>query len=179
MKGYSLNSYYSDVLKEVFKKRIYFLIFFLASLFMLFLYVFIPIFVTPGNDLAFFIKITPWWGFLILFSLALLMGLLITMQVYIYRNLKKILVKESGSGIIAWFSSMISGIFGSATCASCVSVFFAFLGASGILFLLKYRWYISGFGFVLVLISIHLSVKKIQNHCESCKIKTKKLKKSY
>lgn len=179
MLKYPLDSYYSDVLKELFKKRGYYIIFCISSLIMLILYVFIPIYITPGNDLAFFIKITPWWGFLILICLSFLMGLLITMQFYILKNLKKISFKESGSGFMAWFSSIISGLFSSATCATCISFLFAFLGTGGILFLLKYRWYISGFGFVLVLISIHLSIKRIQNHCESCKIKIKRPKKSY
>ncbi len=174
MLNFEFISYYTDSLIEVFRKIEYYIIFGLSSLIMLFLYVFIPIYTTPGNDLAFFIKITPLWGLLILFSLSILMGLLITMQFYIFKNLKKLYVKESGSGVIAWFSSIISGLFSSATCATCISFLFAFLGTGGILFLLKYRWYISGLGFVLVLISIHLSIKRIKNHCDSCKIKTKK-----
>lgn len=174
MQKSKLMSYYSESIKEVFKKKSYFIIFGVFSLILLFLYVFVPIYITPGNDLYFFIQITPWWGFLILICLSLLMGLLISMQIYIYRNLKKISIKESGSGILAWVSSFISGLFTSATCASCVSVLFAFLGVSGIFFLLKYRWYISALGFVLVLISIDFSAKRIKNHCDSCKIKVKK-----
>ena len=155
-------------IREVFRKRIYFFMFLLVSLLLFFIYVFIPIYFTPGNDLKFFVSITPWWGFLILIVLSILMSLLIAMQVYILKHLKRIPLKEGSSGAVAWFSSIISGIFTSASCASCVTVVFAFLGAGGVLFLLKYRWYISAIGFIFILISLISSMKRINNHCKSC-----------
>ena len=168
MKKGKISGRYFNAINEVFKSKNYWIIFIISSVIMFLFYVYIPIYITPGNDLKFFMQITPWWGLLILILLSLLMGLLVCMQVYIYKHLKKVPLKEGGSGIVAWLSSVISGLFSSATCASCVSVLFAFLGTGGILFLLKYRWHISGIGLILVLFSINLSIKRINNHCESC-----------
>ena len=75
-----------DASNEVLKNYKYRIILMLATLLMFLLYVFIPIYLTPGNDLKFFIEITPWWGFVLLLILSILMGLLISMQFYVFRN---------------------------------------------------------------------------------------------
>ena len=162
-----------DASNEVLKNYKYRIILMLATLLMFLLYVFIPIYLTPGNDLKFFIEITPWWGFVLLLILSILMGLLISMQFYVFRNSRNLCVKESTSGFIAWISSLISGLFTSATCASCLSVLFAFLGSSGIMFLLKYRWYFTVLGFILVLVSLHLTAMRINDYCKTCSISKK------
>jgi len=141
---------------------------------MIFTYVFVPVFVVPGNDLKFFLQITPWWGFFIFILLGISVGLLITMQIYIFKNLRKISIRGTTGGIIAGFSSVISGIFSSATCAFCVSALFSFLLPTAfILKTLNYRWYISSGGFLLVLFSLFLTSKRIENDCKSCGVNKK------
>ena len=101
------------------------------------LYVYIPIFITPGNDFAFFIQITPWWTLMLISVLAALMGLLAAMQAYVWKKSKAFKVNEAGTGFAAAIGSFVSGLFSSATCAACVSaVFSVFLPSAGIIFLL-------------------------------------------
>jgi len=161
-----------EAIKKVLDSKNYVFLFLFFSILMTFIYIFIPVFVVPGNDLKFFLQITPWWGFLIFILLGISVGLLIIMQVYIYKNLRRISIRGTTGGAIAGFSSVISGIFSSATCASCVSALFSFLlPTTFILKTLSYRWYISSGGFLLVLFSLFLTSKRIENECKSCKIK--------
>jgi len=95
------------------------------------------------------------------------MGIMIPMQLY-SNHLKKSLKNIKG-GIIGGLSAFIAGIFGTAACSSCIAVFFGFLGIGGVLFLARYQWYIVGGSAILILISIYLLAKKINNDCEVCK----------
>lgn len=157
---------------RVLNSKNYIFLFLFFSIVIMFTYIFIPVFVVPGNDLKFFLQITPWWGFLIFILLGISVGLLITMQIYIFKNLRKISVRGTTGGIIAGFSSVISGVFSSATCASCVSTLFSFLLPTAfILKTLYYRWYISFGGFLLILVSLFLTSKRINKECKSCEIK--------
>ncbi|HLC47576.1 MAG TPA: hypothetical protein VJI13_00745 [Candidatus Norongarragalinales archaeon] len=159
-----------EALALTFLERGYALIGILAAAAMACLYVFLPITLVPGNSLGFFLEITPWWGLLTIFMLAGLMGILIAMQAYVIRNTKSKDAKEIGSGIGAFVSSIISGLFATASCAACVSVLFSFMGTAGIFFLLEHRIEITLFGFAMVTISIYLTARRINNHCEECKI---------
>ena len=165
-------SVYKEAIEKALSNKKYFLYFLFFSILMVFIYVFIPIFAVPGNSLQFFLAITPWWGFLIFFVLGLSVGLLITMQIYLFKSLKNKPIKETATGITATFSSVISGVFTSATCASCVSTLFSFiLTPTAIITTLNYRWQISSLGFLLVLTSLFLTSRKIQNKSKICKIK--------
>lgn len=159
-----------NALLLVFFERKYAFVALLATLLMAFIYIFIPVFVTPGNTLEFFLSVTPWWGLLIIFALAALMGLLIAMQYYVIRNTRRSKKREIGSGLGAAATSIVSGIFATATCAACVGALFSFVGTSGIFFLLEYRWEITALGFAMVLLSIFLTARRINNHCEVCGI---------
>jgi len=156
------------VLKLIFKNKINYISLVLASLIMLIIYIYIPILSIPQNSFKSFLELTPWYGILFLILLSFLMGLLIVMQLYSFNAMKKFSVKGAAGGTIATFSSIISGIFSSATCAACVTVFFSFLGTSGVLFLLNYKWEIAIATFLIVLISIYLTSKKINNKCINC-----------
>ncbi|MFH1751187.1 MAG: hypothetical protein ABH863_05905 [Candidatus Micrarchaeota archaeon] len=139
-----------------------------AGIAMTAIYAYIPIAVTPGNTLELFLDITPVWGLFAIAFLGGLMGVLIAMQYYVIKNTKSSDRKELGSGISAFVSSIISGVFATATCGACVGVLFSFLGTAGVFFLLEHRWEITVFGFLMVAISIFLTSRRINNHCEVC-----------
>ena len=92
------------------------------------------------------------------------------MHIYVYKKTKKFQIKESSAGFIAFISTLISGLFASATCIACVSVLFAFIGTGGMIFLLEYRWQIVIISFMIVLLALYFTSKRIQDNCEICKI---------
>lgn len=157
-------------IREVLKRRGYVFFFLIASLGLLSMLVYIPIVYTPGNSLAFFVQITPWWEFVIVSLLALGAGLSLTMQVYYIREVKNVAVRAGVSSFAAVFSSMIAGLFSSATCAACFGTLFAFLGFGTIITLLDYQWYIAGAGILLVGTSITLTAQGISKKCMACRV---------
>ena len=165
---------FKNSVKAVFENKKYYLLFIISSLIMLFIYIYIPVFYNPGNDLKFFLQITPWYGYIFFLILALSIGLLITMQVYSFKVLRKVSIRGTSGGVFAGFSSVIAGVFSSATCAACISAVLAFLSPAAIFKLLEYRWEISLVTFSIVLVSLFLTSKKIENKCINCNPFTKK-----
>ncbi len=155
-------------IRLVLSEKRYLAAFILATAFMAYLYVFVPIFTVPGNDLGFFLSITPLGQLAFIGILSIAMGLLIAMQLYSFFALKAPQVKAAGTTIFAGASSIVSGVFAGATCAACVSVIFSFLGTGGVFFLLEYRWPIMIGTFLIVLIALFFTSKKIQSLCENC-----------
>lgn len=135
----------------------------------MFLYTSIPIFITPGNSLSLFLQITPWWALILIGALALCMGLLISMQIYLWKNVQNLAFHEVSTGLGAGLSSFISGLFSSATCVTCISTLFSFfLPPAGVLLLFDYRWWITGIGLLSVLLSLFLTSRRMMDKCQSC-----------
>ncbi|MDO8553394.1 MAG: hypothetical protein Q7S22_01190 [Candidatus Micrarchaeota archaeon] len=160
-------------LKTVLSNKRYFLVWLVLSLVFLFIYIVLPINLTPGNTLDFFLRITPLWQLFVLSSLAMIIALMITMQLYVrgVLNVKKGTTKTVAVGIFTSLSSAVSGLFSSVTCSSCVAGLFAFLGvgSSFTFLLLQYQWEISAISFILAFTSIYYSTKRIAGKaCEFC-----------
>lgn len=156
--------------KKVFSNRKYIALFFAVSAIAVGLYVFYQVKAVPGNDLAFQLSITPWWGFLLMAVFAASTGLLVTMNVFVYKNFRKVHVKETGGTVLGSATGFIASIFSSATCASCVSALFGFLGTGTVFLLLDYRWHVLAASIAITGIALHFSSKKINNECRECKI---------
>lgn len=161
--------------KKVLQQRNYLLLFLVSAAVMNFLYIYLPIYLTPSNTWEFFVELTPWWGFALFTILAFLVGLLIAFNVYSFRQLRAVSVRSTASGIVGTASSIVSGMFSSATCAYCISALFAFLlPPAALLTLLEYRYQIVAGGFVLVLLALFLTAKKIEYGCDSCHVPRRK-----
>ncbi len=177
-KATSMAKLFSNIkfaVSEVLHKRKYQVIAIIVALFFLTLYVYVPIAVTPGNDLAFFFETTGLWQFILLVILAMLTGMIVSMQSYLFARKRKI--AEGTPTIVSGIASFSSGLFSSATCASCVSVIFAFLGTSGVLFLLEYRWHLVIASFILLGTALIFVSQRISNHCSSCELPIKQRRK--
>lgn len=159
--------------KLVFTNKRYFLWFLVLAFAMFWLLLYIPIRTIPGNDLAFQISIlTPkdWFLFTIL---PVLTALSILMNIYILKN--KASARDgaamAGQGGTGFFSGIIASVFGAASCTSCVVSIFGFLGVAGVLFLLQYRAVITTAAIILMLVSLHLTSKRVMNVYDSCGVK--------
>ena len=158
-----------QALKKVFGEKISWLYLLFGTVFFAFIYIYTPIWLTPSNTLLFFISITPLWTLFLIFLLSLLMGLLLAMQIFVWKTQHSLKMREVGTGTIAGMSGLIPGLFSTATCATCVSALFSFLlPPAGIFFLIEYRWLIITISFVLVFFSIFLLSKRITQPCRTC-----------
>ncbi len=153
----------------VFEETKYKLLTVLLSFLFFFIYVSTPIFLLPGNRYSFFLSFTPWTELLATALLSVLVAVVFTMQIYSWRN-KIAMAKNTGVGIISFFSASLSTIFSSATCASCVSAIFSFLGFGGVVFLIQHKTEIIGLTFIMVLASLYFTSGKIVGNCSSCNV---------
>jgi len=151
---------------KVLAKRSYKISLIIIAIFIMFALTLIPVLAIPGNSILFQLSI---WGFkdyAVLVPLSFLMALMINMQVYNFGNIKSI--KKQG-GLFGVFPGVIAGVFGTASCSSCVAAIFVFLSAGSIVFLLEYQWHIVAGSVLLVLLSIYLTSISMERSCEACK----------
>ncbi len=154
-------------IKEVMRNKNDVTIFSVASLIFLMLFISIPVFTIPGNSLLFQLEIFTFWNYVLMILLSVLIGLMTSMQIYAYKIKKS--VRGVGRGVVGGFSSIMAGLFGTASCASCLTVVFGFLGIGTVFFLIKYQWFIVGISLFLIIISIYFTSLSIEKNCGVCK----------
>lgn len=158
-------------LKNVFKERKYFLIFLITAVIFFALFIIIPVFTIPGNDLAFQLSIFRKQDYFLMTFLALLVGLNLAFQVYIFKQQRTQNTAQSvAGGAISGVSGIFGAIVGTAACASCLALLFGLigLGTGSVFFVLKNQSYFLLGAVVLMVISIYFSSRKINKVCTSC-----------
>lgn len=130
----------------------------------------IPVNVIPGNEIAFQAVLFGWKDYIFLGALALLGGLVATLQVFIFkqRYKAKIGISTGAVGGLGILSGIFSSIFATATCSLCVGALFGFLGAGGVLFFVSNRIYVIMVSLILLYISLYVSAKKLNGVCGDC-----------
>lgn len=152
---------------KVLRKKNNFKIFTGSTLLFLSLFILLPVFLVPGNSLLFQLSIFTFWNYVLMILLSILIGIMISMQVYNYKTKKSI--KISGKGVVGSFAGFIAGMFGTAACSSCIAAIFGFLGIGTVFLLLEYQPYIVTISIALVLLSIYMTSVEINKNCSACK----------
>jgi len=152
--------------RETLRKKKYIWLFVIITTFLLSLYILIPVFSISGNSLLFQLSIFTFKDYVVLIPLSLLVSLMITMQIYSYKKRKS--MKEIGKGVVGGYSGIVAGVFGTASCSSCVAAIFGFLGIGSVLFLIKYQWYVVGISAAIIILSLYLTSSSIEKNCEAC-----------
>ena len=156
--------------RVVLKNKIYLTGFIATSLVLFWLFVYIPVRTIPGNDFAFQLSILKPNDIFLLIILSLLTALSLTLHIYMLQN--KISTKRIGvtigSGIFGSTMGIIGSLFATASCTTCVATLLGFLGVGTVFFLLDHRQFIIAFSILLMLISIHFTVRKVLGICNSC-----------
>lgn len=132
------------------------------------LLVMIPVWTTPGNDLAFQLSITPWEVLLLMALLSALNGALFAM----YRKGRK--GGKGGKGEKAKEATTLLGIAGASVlstlaCAACYSSVLAVFGVGGTAFIVTNRWWFSAIAIGLTLFAMRATARKVTGECgEAC-----------
>lgn len=152
-------------IREVLQRPSYLLLFGGAFLVTLYLLILIPAVSVPGNN--FFLQLTLFspLGWALISFIALLYALFTTMQIYVFRNHRK--VSGVGASVGGGVSVLFAGVASSAFCVSCLAPLFALfgIGFGGVLFVLQYRFYFVIVIVVLMVASIYLTARKINKVC--------------
>ena len=131
----------------------------------------VPATTVPGNNFRLQASLMSTAELLLLMTLSALTALSIIFHLYV-RHFKgpETDLKLSGQTGASLISGLIASIFGTATCAVCVSTLFGFLGFGAVLFLVKYRLLIVTAAIVLSLISLHRLSARVLDACEECHV---------
>lgn len=154
--------------KEILSKKSYFILFSSTVLIMFLAYILIPVLSIPGNTILFQLSIWKLKDYAVIIPLSFLVSLMITMQVYSFKQKRENRLKETGKSVVGGYSGIVAGVFGTASCSSCVAAIFGFLGTGSVFFLIKYQWYVVTISIILVLLSLYLSSMNIQKNCKAC-----------
>ncbi len=139
------------------------------SLLLFAVYVSVPVFAIPGNSYGFYLKITPPYEIAAIAVLSLLMGIELTMQAYAWRhNIHRL--QHAGAGIAGLVSGSAAALFSTATCASCMSALFSFIGFGGMAFMIQHRMEMMAATLALLGASFYFTSKRIAGKCASCGI---------
>lgn len=153
-----------QTIEKMLRERRYLFGVLIAAFGMFFLFTAIPVIFIPGNSFLFQINLFTMKEYLFLAGLAMVAGININLQIYAYRQVKVKAVKNSATSTTP---SFIAALFGTATCASCLTTILGFLGIGTVITLLKYRWLITGITLTIMLLSLYFTTQKIQG-CKSC-----------
>lgn len=155
-----------EALKTVFFNRAYVAGFVLASLAVFGAYVALPVLIIPGNSLELYLSNTSWPELAILAALAVLTGVLLSLNWFAYR---KSLAEKTGVGSFHAATSMLTSMFVSAKCPLCLAAVFGFLGSGALFFLADNRLPIGLAGTALLIGSIYFSSERVIVKCNQCK----------
>lgn len=158
---------------KVLQHRKYLLLFLFLTIFIFWLLLAIPVKTVPGNDFGFQLSILGWGEIVLLILLSVLTAFSITLNVFSLSHKRSLKTSASmiGQGATGFFSGAVATVFGTATCAYCVSAIFGFMGVSGVLFLIQYRTVITIGAILLLLISLYFTSQKVLGICTVCHVK--------
>jgi hypothetical protein len=134
----------------------------------------IPVLNIPGNSILFQAELFHYGDYLLLIALSSLSALSLLLQWVAFRSTRKGAAQGAVLGGTGVLSGVISSLFASASCATCVGALFSFLGFNTVLFLAIHHWYIITIAFLLLFASIYLATRKIVMGCEVCLVDIKK-----
>lgn len=132
---------------------------------------YLPVRTVPGNTIVFQAVIFDFKDYLFLVVASFLSAFSITIQVKIFKQRRstETMAGNTALGSAGFLSGIVSSVFGAATCSLCVGALFGFLGANSVIFLVNNKTYVVFGSFVLLGLSIFLSLKKLNNSCDICK----------
>jgi len=154
-------------LKTVLTKKSYKLWFVIFTLIFVFSYIFLPVWLTPGNSLLFQLSIFKIKDYILFVVLSTVTALLLLMQIFLFQS-KKQRVQTVGQGGVGIFSAIFAGLLATAACSSCIVAVLGFLGAGSVFFVLENQPYVVFVAIVLVIISLYFSSKRVLGYCKDC-----------
>jgi len=135
-------------------------------------YIFLPVWLTPGNTLAFQLSLFTARDYLLFLFLSASTALLILMQVFVFVRSRKGRAGAVGQGGVGVASALFAGLLATAACSSCIAAVIGFLGAGSVFFVIGHQWYFVYGGIALVLVGLYFSARRVAGYCEDCEVST-------
>lgn len=148
----------------------WFLLFFVLALA---LFVAVPVWSVPGNDVSFQLSLFTFGNWILFAVLAFLVALLLVMQVFIFRRARSAAAKAKNlgntvGGAIGAYAGILGGVFATASCSWCVAAVFGFLGTGAVLFIAQNQLWTVLAAIGIMLISLYFASLSVVRECRDC-----------
>lgn len=163
--------------KTVLSKKSYITLFAVLTTLALILFVLVPVWSVPGNDISFQLSLFTPQNWLLFAVISPLVALLLTMQVFIFRRAQNAKEKTKSlggvaSGVVGGYAGILGGVFATAACSWCVAAVFGFLGTGAVLFIAQNQFWAVLVAVGILLVSLYFASKKVINACDCTPVKT-------
>lgn len=129
------------------------------------LFVFVPVWTTPGNDFLFQLSITPPSVFLLMVSLSIGNALIILMQWHLRQSQEvKIGAKEISGGV----GLLAASIFSTLVCVACFSSLLSLFGLGGVIFFGEHQLLIALIALCLMFFALWYTARRVNGVCTRC-----------
>jgi hypothetical protein len=153
------------VWQSLVQRRSNILYFFLSSLVIFALFVLIPVWTTPGNDIAFQLTLFKPSAYVLMISLSIMNGMLLTIQRELrIRRVGRFGAKQgaAGAGIVS------SSVLATVGCAACYSSLLSLFGLGGSVFIVSHKWWFAAAAVSLSLYALYHNARTLTGACERC-----------
>ena len=164
-------------IKKVLAKKHYKLWFAALTAIFIAAYIFVPVWLTPGNSLGFQLGLLSLRDYVLFIVLGACASLLVLMQVFLFLRKRSYRVSSAAQGGVGVFGAFFGGLLATAACSSCIAAILGFLGAGSIFFILENQPYVVAGAIALVIIGLYFSARKVMGICEDCKVPTQHFQK--
>ena len=154
--------------KQILAKKSYKLWFIIVFVLFAAAYIFVPVWLTPGNSLDFQLSLLAPRDYILFIALSAVSSLLVLMQVFLFVRSRKGRIGTAVQGGAGAFSAFFGGLLATAACSSCVAAILGFLGAGSIFFILEKQPYVVAGAIALVVVSLYFSARKVIGICDDC-----------
>jgi len=128
------------------------------------LFVMVPVWSTPGNDVRFQLSLLTPQTLAAMIILAVANAVLVSMHLYLRRSKATVATREAVGGFALLGSSVIATL----GCASCYSSILSAFGLGGVIFFGKYGGYVSAAVVAVSLYAVWMTAKRIDGACSRC-----------
>ncbi len=155
---------------SVFRRHTYQIIATTGTFFLFCLYLLVPILLVPGNTLSFELETISLLDYVLLFALALMTGILLTLELFSFRHSRAQglhVVGESGTGIVA---SLVGGVLATASCGCGIGILLGAIGlGGGAFFVTENQTPIIIILLGIVMVGLYFSARRAAGLCNTCK----------
>lgn len=157
--------------KTVLARKGYQILFTALTMLTIVLFVLVPVWSVPGNDISFQLSLFTAQNWLLFAALSPLVALLLTVQVFAFRCAQSATAKTrslggAASGIVGGYAGILGGVFATAACSWCVAAVFGFLGTGTVLFIAQNQLWAVLVAISILLFSLYFTSKKIVHACD-------------
>lgn len=156
---------------SIFRERIYVVISVASSLVFLSLYLLVPVWTVPGNTIAFELGLLAPVDYALLSALALMTGILLSLEVFALRRSRSNGLRSAGKGSIGLVASLAGGVLTAASCGCGLGILLGIVGlGGGAIFVATHQTVIVVGMLSVVTIGLYFSARRAAGLCATCSV---------